>query len=142
MQPHRWKPAQQVGKLQVIAEAVESRLVLVERLKKNKALIAEKTRAGSSEALLLRVNLIHISPLEMSEVLARNGQKKEKKKEREGARGRVRPPLSLQILSICHITFKQHEKLRERPCTILCEGCQTRCRSLVPTAQTQGLGAV
>lgn len=36
-------------------------------------------------------------------------------------------PALLQILSICHITFKQHEKLRERPCTILCEGCQTQC---------------
>lgn len=43
-QPPQWKPAQQVGKLQVIAEAVESSLVLVESLKKNKALIAEKTR--------------------------------------------------------------------------------------------------
>lgn len=71
-------------------------------------------------------------PLEMSEVLARDGQKKKKI-----VRGRVRPPLSLQILSICHITFNQHGKLRERPCTILCEGCQTQCRSSVPTAQTQ-----
>lgn len=35
-QPRQWQPAQQVGKLQVIAEAVESSLVLVERLKKTK----------------------------------------------------------------------------------------------------------
>lgn len=68
----------------------------------------------------------------MSEVLARDGEKKKR------VRGRVRPPLSLQILSICHITFNQHEKLRERPCTILCEGCQTQCRSSVPTAQSRG----
>lgn len=84
---------------------------------------------------MLRVNLIHISP---PLKCLRYWQETAKKKKR--VRGRVRPPLSLQILSICHITFKQHEKLRERPCTILCEGCQTQCRSSVPTAQSRGHG--
>lgn len=115
---HRWKLAHQVGKLQVIAEAIESSFGFGWRTKITKLWLPKRQGQGAGRPPLLRVNSIHISPpLKTSEVQARDGQRK-KKGEKKGkrVRRRVRPPLLLQILSICHITFKQHEKRRERPC--------------------------
>lgn len=69
------------------------------KTKKNKALIAETTRAGSSEALLLRVNLIHISSLEMWGT-GKKWPKKEKKRKRGSERESETPALPANTIHL------------------------------------------